>query len=274
MKTSLEHLPPSARHEVRAIAKLIREAAPVDMVILYGSFAENYDIAVIVKNGRLANQLRLWSTVEQSARGLCGRASVRLIVHGIRDINHHLRGGHFFFTDLVKGGIMLYDSGRRKLSPAKEPTPAERLSYAQACFREYIDRANRLYEVFEFCVQNEWYSEAAIDLHQATECYYKAMLQVFTAYRPKEHDLAALGKRCAALHPDLHDVFPAGPTATSKAVRRVKLLEQAYMDAPHDPSYRITREELEWLAAHVGDLRVRVERVCQEHLAIMAEAAG
>ena len=37
---------------------------------------------------------------------------------------------------------------------------------------------------------------------------------------------------------------------------------------------RITREELEWLAVHVRELRARVERVRQERIAALAAAAG
>jgi uncharacterized protein len=287
MKTSLEHLPPNKQDKVRAIARLIREAAPVDMIILYGSFARedwvddpvggyfsDVDLCVIVKTSRQANQPRLWSTLEQDARRLSGRAPVSIIAHDIRDINHHLRGGHYFFPDLVKDGIMLHDSGRLKLAQARESTPAERLSFARACFREYFEKANRLFNFFEIGLQNEWYKEAAFELHQATECYYKTMILVFTAYRPKEHNLESLGKQCADLHPDLRDVFPAKDTATEEEKHRFELLKQAYVDARYSMSYCITREELEWLAGHVRELRGRVERVCQERIAALAEAAG
>jgi uncharacterized protein len=288
MKTSLEHLPPNRQDKVRAIARLIRDAAPVDMIILYGSFARedewvddpvggyfsDFDVAIIVKDSKLANKPRLWTTVEQNAQRLSGRASVSLIVHDIRDINHHLRGGHYFFTDLVKDGIMLYDSGRLKLARAQESTPAQRLSFARACFREYFAEADWLYELFEFCLQNERYKRAAFELHQATEMYYKTMILVFTAYRPKEHNLENLGKQCADLHPDLREVFPAGPAATAEDEHRVKLLKQAYVDARYSMNYRITREELEWLAGHVRELRARVERACQERIAALAAAAG
>ena len=142
------------------------------------------------------------------------------------------------------------------------------------CFAEYFEKGNRLYKGFEFYLQNEWYKEAAFELHQATETYYKGMALVFTAYRPKEHNLAILGKRCAALHPDLRDVFPVEPTATAEEVRRVKLLKEAYVEARYSMSYRITREELEWLAERVRDLRARVERVGQERIEILAVAAG
>ena len=65
---------------------------------------------------------------------------------------------------------------------------------------------------------------------------------------------------------------PAGPTAAD--VRRVRLLKEAYVDARYNMSYRITREELEWLAERVRELRARVERVCQERIETLGAAAG
>lgn len=39
MKTSLEHLRPERQNKVRPITRIIRESAPVDMIILYGSLS-------------------------------------------------------------------------------------------------------------------------------------------------------------------------------------------------------------------------------------------
>jgi len=39
MKTSLDHLPARKREQVTAIAAVVRANAPVDMVILFGSYA-------------------------------------------------------------------------------------------------------------------------------------------------------------------------------------------------------------------------------------------
>ena len=39
MKTSLEHLPEPKREQLAAIAALLQAEAPVDMVILFGSYA-------------------------------------------------------------------------------------------------------------------------------------------------------------------------------------------------------------------------------------------
>ena len=39
MKTSLEYLPEEKREQVTAVAALLQAAAPVEMVILFGSYA-------------------------------------------------------------------------------------------------------------------------------------------------------------------------------------------------------------------------------------------
>ena len=136
MKTSLDHLPPNKQDRVRAIARLIREAAPVEMIILYGSFARggwvddpaggyvsDYDFAIITKDNRLANNPDLWGNIERNAQRLAGRASVSFIIHDIRELNHHLRSGHYFFTDLVKEGVLLHDAGASSWPGPDSPRP-------------------------------------------------------------------------------------------------------------------------------------------------------
>jgi len=39
MKTTLDHLPEKKKHQLRALAELIRAEAEVEMIILFGSFA-------------------------------------------------------------------------------------------------------------------------------------------------------------------------------------------------------------------------------------------
>jgi hypothetical protein len=59
------------------------------------------------------------------------------------------------------------------------------------------------------------------------------------------------------------EAFPLG---TPDERRCFELLRKAYVDARYKPSYRITREELEWLAARVQYLRELADRLCRERI--------
>lgn len=279
MKQSLEHLPEKKQAQVRGLAELIQTEAKVEMIILFGSYARgdwvedpigdyfsDLDVLVVVKNRNLVDKFQLWSKIEDRARRITKPTSLSLIVHDIKDVNQQLERGFYFFSDIEKEGIMIYDSGQFHLAAAKERTSAERRAQAQAWFDQWFDSAIGFYEQHEHAVHKGRLSIAAFELHQATERLYHCALLVLTAYKPKTHNLEDLGKRASDLHPALRHVFPQG---TPEEERLFKLLKRAYIDARYDPKYVITREELEAIAIHVRELRSRVEAVCRERIKAM-----
>jgi predicted nucleotidyltransferase/HEPN domain-containing protein len=279
MKTALDHLPEKKQHQLRALGELICKEAPVEMVILFGSFARgdwvedpvggyfsDFDVLVIVKTPALVDKVQLWSKIEDRARRISRPTSLSLLVHDIKDVNEQLEKGFYFFSDIKREGIVIYDSGVFHLAEAKERPAAERKAQAQVWFDDWFGSATRFYSIFEFSLASDALKEAAFILHQATERFYHCVLLVLTAYKPKIHNIEDLGKRAGDLHPALRNVFPRG---TAEEDRLFKLLKRAYVDARYDPKFAITKEELAAIAVHVRDLSQRVEVVCRERIAAM-----
>ena len=282
MKTSLDHLPEKKQHQLRALAELIRKEAPIEMVILFGSFARgdwvedpvggyfsDFDVLVIVKTPTMVDKVQLWSKIEDRARRITKPTSLSLIVHDIKDVNEQLEKGFYFFSDIKKEGIVIYDSGQFHLAEAKERTPAERKATAQMWFDQWFKSAHEFYRYFEFGLSEGSYSSAAFQIHQATERLYHCALLVLTAYKLKIHNIEDLGKRAGDLHPALRNVLPR---STPEDDHLFKLLKRAYVDARYDPNFTIKREEFEAIAVHVRELRSRVETVCRERLTAMEDA--
>ncbi len=279
MKTSLAHLPEKKQQQLRGLGELIRAEAEVDLVILFGSYARgdwvedpeggyfsDFDVLVIVKTRALVEKLNLWSKIESRARRLTMPTALSLIVHDIKDVNEQMEKGFYFFSDIRKEGIVIYDSGRFHLADAKERPLAERKAQAQAWFEQWFESAGDFYRMFELGQGEGRLKVAAFLLHQATERLYHCALLVLTAYKPKVHNIEDLGKRAGDLHPALRNAFPRGSPEDD---RLFKLLKHAYVDARYDPKFTITREELATLAGHVRALRERVEGVCRERIAGM-----
>lgn len=279
MKASLEHLPAAKQTQLAALVELINAHAPAEMIVLFGSHARgdwvedhetgyisDYDLLVIVENEDLVDNHNLWSTIENKAERITGRTTLGLIVHDIKDVNHQLEQGWYFFTDLVKEGILLHDSGRFQLAKAKRKSREQRRAYAQACFDRYFEKATDFYDHFEFAMQRARYNTAAFMLHQATETFYKTVLMVLTAYRPKQHNIESLGHQCAKLDVAFRDIFPRTDPAGK---RRFKLLKLAYVEARYSLTYSISQAALEALSQRVLLLRDRTETVCHEHIASM-----
>lgn len=280
MKTTVDHLPDHKREELHIIADFIRGEVRPEMIILFGSYARgdwveeraddgvhykyqsDYDILVVVEDARLADRSGYWLKVERDARQLV-RTPVTLIAHDIEFVNRRLRKGQYFFSDIKKEGVLLHDSGRFQLAEPKELTPQERKHLAEEDFAYWMNGANGFSKQFQFAFDTGELNIAAFLLHQATERLFSAILLVYSRYKPSTHDLDTLAKQVAALDPRFLDAFPKG---TEEERRRFELLRKAYVDARYKPSYQITRDELEWLAARVEHLRQRAETLCRERI--------
>jgi HEPN domain-containing protein len=229
------------------------------------------DVLVLVRDERVAEDGDLWSKVEARAEKHTSGIPVELVVHTVKDVNRKLERGWYFFADVYKEGIMLYDSYRTQLAEPKEMSLAQRRDFALLCFEEGLKKANGFYRHFEFGLEESTNDLAAFQLHQSTEAYYKTMLMVFTAYRPKQHNIEKLGNRCRNLHEDMGGIFSMD---TPEDKVRFKLLKAAYVDARYSMKYSITREDLDILATHVRALRARTERICRAHIAALTAAAA
>src|ERR1044071_3816629 len=287
MKRSLAHLPIHKREEIKEIASIIKANAEVEMIILFGSYARgtwvediyteghityeyksDYDILVIVKEHGAVRKLGLWNKIENiiDRRSLI-QTHMTLIVHDIKEINRALRRKHYFFTDIKKEGVLLYDSKRFELAKAQRLSPEERKQTAQADFKYWFKSANEFLIDFGHAFKRRSYSKAAFELHQATERFYMTVLLVFTHYKPKEHDIKKLGKQVNTFDPRFLPIFAC---STQEEERLFELLRKAYIDARYNLSYRVTKKELEYLAERVKKLQRVTKAVCQERIASMA----
>ena len=105
--------------------------------------------------------------------------------------------------------------------------------------------------------------KAAFELHQAAEASYKAILLVFTGYNPNEHYLRILGNMAAEHCADLTGMLPR---ETDEQKELFDLLDYAYIGARYDPDYKITKEQLEYLAKRVRNLLELTEKICKEKI--------
>jgi len=259
MKESLPHLSERKRHELARIVSTIREMAPkTEMIILFGSYARgnavedvtvsghttyeyssDFDILVIVKSQSLADQTDFWYDIEDKAGKLSIQTPVTLIAHDIKYVNAQLEKGQYFFSDIKKEGIILYDSKNCRLSEPKPLTPKQRLGQAKTDFNEYFHSANEFFIDFSNALNRGSYKHAAFYLHQAAENFYKTVLLVYTNYKPKTHKLDKLGKMAGQHDCAFFKIFPLG---TDEERRRFDLLKRAYVEARYNPKYVITAE--------------------------------
>jgi len=282
LRTSLDHFPEEKREALRHIARLVVDefGDEIEMVILYGSYARgdwveelapdgvhfqyqsDYDILVVTRDQVHKHSLR-WEKVKKAFYS--HRApSLQLECDTIGFLNHMIEQGYYFYVDVAKEGIALYDSGRQTLSEPKILTPSEALTKAQAHYDTWYVSAEEALQSFErYFLPHSILKWAAFILHQATEHFLTTYLLVHTDYKPRTHDLDKLTPLAAAHDVEILKVFPKG---TQLAKDRFVLLCRAYVDARYKPDYSISREDLDYLAERVKFLQEFVQRTCLEKI--------
>jgi HEPN domain-containing protein/predicted nucleotidyltransferase len=278
MKTSLLHLPHKKQFEINLITDVIKEVVDPELIVLFGSHAKgtyvedryvsngityeyisDYDFLVVTKES-LEKTYSLESQIVAKVDRL--KPPVNLEIHSIDYINKGLEWGEYFWVDIVKEGIILFDKGTVQFAEPKELTAAEKKEKAQRYFNTWFPQASAFLDGSKFHYQNGSIKIATFELHQATESLYYAFLLVFTDYKPKTHNLWKLRKKAKPYSKELFHLFP---TETDKNEERLfELLKQGYIDARYREDFTISESDLNTLAERVTLMIPIVERMCKE----------
>jgi predicted nucleotidyltransferase/HEPN domain-containing protein len=303
MKRSLDHLPEGKRRELEFVVGVLREgfaralkhrtqsrfrAGKLLKVILFGSYARgdwvddpvgryfsDYDLLVVVNHEDLTEVGEFWAETEdrllaELASGANLRTPVSLIYHSIEDVNEKLGLGRYFFADILRDGILLFEEPSYPFVSPQPLSSEEALRETQEYFEEWFDSAGGFVRNAGYAVKDGDTKLAAFLLHQATERFYHCLILVRTLYSPKTHSLNRLRKLAEELDPRLVDVWPI---ETKFQRRAYELLRAAYVKARYSRHYRITEEELEWLGSRVALLQDLVRTLSEERIASLAAAA-
>lgn len=283
MTKLLQHLPSEKQRELKKVTQIICQHSEVGMVILFGSYARgdwveeyeedgihfkyqsDFDLLVIVSETCKAHeQKKLYGSIFKVIHDLPAiHTPISVLVHDINFINCHLKKAQYFFSDIKKEGITLYDSGKFKLEEPIELDNKQRYQLAKEDFNYYFEKAKKFTLGFKLYLNSGDNSEAAFLLHQVTERLYTCVLLVFTRYKPNTHKLDELRKLTNPLDKRLIKIFPL---TSQEEIDRFTLLCQAYVEARYNKSYTITKKELAWLRKKVQELSKLTKILCHEKI--------
>lgn len=295
MKTSINYLPEQKRDELRRIVKCVLEVLPgCEMIILYGSYARNtyvdydqrieygirtcfmsdYDI-LVVTNTRFQRHVIshiLSKTTDNYYKGMNRNESttVQFIDESIDDLNKAIDKNRYFYTDIKREGIMLYNSGRYKLARRRKQNYREIKELAEEYYNERFERGNEFLLGAIFYNEQGLHKMASFNLHQACENYYNSIILTFTLYSPKEHSLIKLSARAKTHSLESSKAFPRN---TEEEKRLFDLLQDAYVQARYSLHFRITQEDIEALIPKVELLRDIARQCCEERIKVYAAKA-
>ncbi|MEP9359075.1 HEPN domain-containing protein [Sphingomonas sp. KR3-1] len=306
MRTDLDHLPPAKQRELERVVQILFEEfgdataiansewkknARILKVILYGSYARggwvdephtakgyqsDFDLLVIVNNEKLTDRVEYWVKAEDRLNRELAitktlRTPVNFIVHTMHEVNDGLAHGRYFFMDVARDGIALYQSEDTEFHEPKPKTPQQALAMAREYFEEWYPSAMRAHINFGDDLERGWLKEAAFMLHQSTERLYHCVLLVCTFYTPHVHNLGFLRTQAERIDPRLIDAWPRDNRSDRS---RFEKLKEAYVKARYSKHYRITEEELAWLGERVEALGQAVQVICEERMAALEKSAA
>jgi len=303
MNEGLDHLPEAKRRELEFVVELIRNgfafaierrtmpklrAGKLLKIILYGSYARgdwvedpvgryfsDYDLLVVVDREELTDVPEFWAKTEERlleelASGKNLRTPVSIVYHSLDDVNEKLRLGRYFFIDIVRDGILLFEEPCRPFAEPKPLSAAEALRETEDYFEEWFESAVTFLKTSKDLQRHGRPKESAFLLHQATERFYHCLFLVRTLYSPKTHNLNQLRQLAEAMEPRLKEVWPR---STKFERRCYELLRDAYVKARYSRHYRISDEQLSWLSERVELLQAMVRELCVERISSLSAAA-
>ena len=302
MRTDLDHLPANKQRELERVVEILfeefgdatagrKKLGRILKIILYGSYARggwvdephtakgyqsDYDLLIIVNQKQLTDRVAYWAKADERlirelsiTRTL--RTPVNFIVHTLQEVNDGLAHGRYFFMDIARDGIALYEADDTELHKPKPKTPPEALAMAKEYFEEWMPSAQSFFRGYRHAVDDKDLKKAAFDLHQATERLYHTVLLVTTFYTPHVHNLGFLRTQAERLDRRLQGIWPMD---ARKERAMFEKLKDAYVKARYSKHYRISEEELAWLGARVEELGQVVHVICQETIASLETRAA
>lgn len=301
MRSDLDHLPERQQRELARVRDTLlagfeaarnggsggtsswRRGGMVLKIILFGSYARtdwvdepengylsDFDLLIVVNDEKLTNIADYWwNSEDQILRDPAIGRTVNIIVHDLKEVNDALKRGEYFWTDIVRDGVALYEVPGHPLASPLPMTPGDATKAAERHSQIKLadldlwlrDAGNHIAGQSE---GQHVRKRAAFELHQAVETAYACFLLVHTFYFPRSHNIKFLRSLAEDVNTRLVEAWPREQRIDR---RRFELLKRAYVEARYSDQYDASPEDLEWLMRQARVLRDLVAELCDARIA-------
>jgi predicted nucleotidyltransferase/HEPN domain-containing protein len=302
MKSSLDHMPLRKQREIGRVLEILHEEfedalkdgtaefkkrGRILKILLFGSYAKggwvdepftmkgyrsDFDLLIIVNNRKLCEFADYWyKAADRLIHDTSIETPVSFIVHSRREVNTYLKEGQYFFSDIRREGIVLYELDDEPLPEPEPLSTADRLKLAHGHFDQRFRAATRFLQMALLAVERDYTENAAFELHQAIEQAYSCVLLTLTNYGPPSHNIKFLRSLAEEQDRRLIEAFPRDQ---HRERAWFNTLNEAYVKARYSKHFEITDEALTWLAEQTALLLELVKAVCSEHLEMLGRDSG
>jgi predicted nucleotidyltransferase/HEPN domain-containing protein len=294
MKSSLDHIPHRKQQELARALEILHEEfedalgegtadfkkrGRILKIILFGSYARgtfvdephtmkgyrsDFGLLVIVNNRKLTDHATYWyKAADRIIRDSFIETPTQFIVHSLREVNTELKKGHYFFSDIRKEGIILYELDDEPLAEPKLLTAEERLEVAREHFNNRYAFGAYNAKLAMQAVTDRQSKHAAFLIHQTLEQAYACVLLTLTNYGPASHNIKFLRSLAEEQDLRLAEAFPRDQHRQRAWFNRIN---EAYVKARYSKHFEISEEALVWLGLRTAHLLELVKAVCDEHI--------
>lgn len=258
---------------------ILKKIGNVSKVILYGSYAKgtwvqdkksfdgleyeyvsDYDVLVVVPY----LEEKEYILEDKIVNGWKFPTFLAPDVRSIEYINYELENGNYFFEEVLREGVMLFDDKNTSFKPYKASSNGEQ-SVASKYFEKSMKNAKEFESAAKNAIKNSNISIATFMLHQAAENYYSAILLVFSGYKPKVHNLKLLRERAKEYSEQLYFLFRPHER-NPEETKLFSLLKRGYVEARYHATFEISPEEIVKLSDRIQTMRNIVSILCQDRI--------
>jgi predicted nucleotidyltransferase len=252
-------------------------------IILFGSYAKggwvdepftmkgyrsDFDLLIIVNNRKLCEFADYWyKAADRLNRDGAIETPVNFIVHSLREVNTYLKEGQYFFSDIRKEGIVLYELNDEPLEEPRPLDPVDRLRVANEHFAQRFLASEEFLDWSVYSRDKHSDMRAAFALHQALEQAYSCVLLTLTNYGPPSHNIKFLRSLAEGQDRRLAEAFPRDQ---HRERAWFNTLNEAYVKARYSKHFEISEEALDWLRERTTVLLNLVRQVCTERLQMLS----
>ncbi|MFT4954919.1 MAG: putative nucleotidyltransferase/HEPN domain-containing protein [Brevundimonas sp.] len=301
MKTDLDHLPEKQQDELAHVRTILldefeaakkqgsggtsewRKNGQVLKIILFGSYARNdwvdepdngylsdFDLLIVVSHPKLTDIADYWYVAEDKIlRDPAIGRTVNIIVHTLAEVNQAIDRGEYFWTDILRDGVVLYELPGYSVASPRPMTVTAAARSAEEHLIRWSDKVTEALAGAAFYLERGNRRDAAFLLHQAVERAYACLLLVHTLYFPRSHNIKFL--RSLAEDVD-NSLVSAWPRESKQDRRRFEMLKRAYVEARYSDQYDVSPEDLDWLKDAAAQLAALVRASSEAR--ILALRAG
>lgn len=282
MKKSIAYLPKRKQDDLHYLVKSVLEKLPqTQMIILYGSYAtgkyveydertefgihttymSDYDILIVTHGIKDRDAGQKLDAVEfKYYTDPDFQTPVQFINDDIKKLNKDLSEGRYFYTQLKKEGILLYDSKKYKLDRRRKLKYDEIKQQAEEYFEDKFEKANGFLKHAKYAYNDKDYRMGAFFLHQACENLFYAVRLAFTLENNKQHNLFKLLMSVKKYSEKFVEIFPR---KTGEEKRLFELVKAAYVEARYNPDFVVNKEDIDALIPMINQLFELVKRICE-----------